>query len=425
MSEKGKRTRQPNEASTIYLGSDGYWHGRVTVGVKDDGKPDRRHRMRKKRTDLVKAVRELERKRDEGNVPKVGQRVRVTDWLVHWLENIAEPNVSENTYSGYRVDVYTHLIPGLGAHWLDKLQPEHLERFYAKMQRNGSSAGTAHHAHRTIRVALNEAVRRRKITQNPALLAKAPRLTDEEVEPYDVDEIRRIMEEAGKRRNSARWAFALALGLRQGEVLGLKWSDINLAARSLRIRRSRLRPKYKHGCGGTCGRNPGYCPQKQQKNKATKDTKSAAGRRPIGLPAQLVELLRAHAATQERERKAAGGHWEEGGWVFTDEFGRPLNPNTDYREWKALLKAAGVRDARLHDARHTAATVLLLLDVTDRAAMAVMGWSSASMLKRYQHVIAPVREDIANRVDGFIWKPSEVAPEGDEAPAGEGPDRGN
>jgi hypothetical protein len=83
-------------------------------------------------------VRKLEKFRDEGRVPKAGQRWRVAAWLTFWVDNIAvPPNVSENTHSGYSVDVRVHLIPGIGAHWLDKLEPEHVEKLYAKMQRNG------------------------------------------------------------------------------------------------------------------------------------------------------------------------------------------------------------------------------------------------------------------------------------------------
>ena len=94
-------------------------------------------------------------------------------------------------------------------------------------------------------------------------------------------------------------------------------------------------------------------------------------------------------------------------YVFTGPTGEPLNPNTDYHHWKDLLQEAGVRDARLHDARHTAATVLLLLGVDERVVMAVMGWSSAVMRKRYQHVTEPLLADTARRVHGFFWGSSE------------------
>ena len=171
-----KRTRQPNGASSIYFGKDGKWHGRVTVGVRDDGKPDRRHIERKTKAEVTKAVREMERARDDKKLRKPGQSWTLQAWLEHWVENIAKPYVSENTYDGYEVDVRVHLVPGLGAHKLDRLEPEHLERFYRKMQAFGSSAGTAHHAHRTIRVALGEAKRRGHVATNVAEIAKAPPL---------------------------------------------------------------------------------------------------------------------------------------------------------------------------------------------------------------------------------------------------------
>ena len=274
------------------------------------------------------------------------------------------------------------------------------------MQRAGSKAATAHQAHRTIRTALGEAHRRKRITNNPAAMAKPPRIdeADDEVEPYSVAEVQLILEEAKKLRNSSRWAIALALGLRQGEALGLMWSDIDLDKGVLRVRRGRVRPKYEHGCNGSCGRaHAGYCPDRRQLRPDAAQTKSKAGRRSIGLPDELVELLRTHKKEQDAERIAARQLWEDSGWVFASEIGRPLNPNTDYHQWKALLSAAKVRDGRLHDARHTAATVLLLLGVPERAVMGIMGWSTTAMAARYQHITEAVRRDIADRVGDLLW----------------------
>jgi integrase len=99
--------------------------------------------------------------------------------------------------------------------------------------------------------------------------------------------------------------------------------------------------------------------------------------------------------------------WVETGRVFTNELGEAIKPNTDYHAWKALLKRAGVRDARLHDARHTAATVLLVLGVPERTVMGIMGWSSTNMAARYQHVSDPIRRSVAKLVDGLIWASDE------------------
>lgn len=416
---KEKKTRRPNGASSIYLGKNGNWHGRVTVGIKDDGTPDRRHVERKNRAAVVDAVRQLEKQRDAGKVRRAGQRWTVEAWLTHWVENIAAGNVRENTLAGYRVAVNTHLIKGIGAHRLDKLQPEHLERLYAKMRANGKAAGTAHQVHRTIRTALNEAVRRGHIARNPARLAKAPQLDDHEIEPYTVDQVKRLLVEAGKRRNSARWAIALALGLRQGEALGLKWSDVDLDNGTLTVRRARQRPKWRHGCDGSCGhKHAGYCTERVPTRAAAAATKSSAGRRTIGIPQSLISLIESHQREQQAERAKAGQLWQEAGWLFTTPTGDPINPRSDYDDWKQLLKNAGVRDGRLHDARHTAATVLLLLGTPDRAVMSIMGWSNPAMAKNYQHMTGRINSDIAKRVDLLLWGTPTAEEDDDQGPSG-------
>ncbi|MCM2420203.1 tyrosine-type recombinase/integrase [Streptomyces sp. RKAG293] len=412
-----KRTRQPNGASSIYLGQDGKWHGRVTVGVKDNGTPDRRHVERKTQGEVIKAVRELEKQRDAGTVRKPGKPWTLKTWLSHWIENIAKPSVSENSYDGYEVAVRVHLIPGLGAHRLDRLEPEHLERFYKKMQDKGSKPATAHQSHRTLRTALGEAVKRGHISINPAEIAKAPRLEEEEIELYTAEEVQRLLLEAAKAPNSARWVLALALGLRQGEALGLRWTDVDLEAGYIRTRKNRLRPKYAHGCEkGECGNKPGYCKQRTQVRRETKPTKSRAGRRTIGLPDELVKLLRKHKEAQARERELAGEGWADKDYVFTKADGEPLIPNTDYHHWKRLLKDAGVRDGRLHDARHTAATVLLLLGVPDRIVDSIMGWEpggAARMRARYMHVTDPMLRNVANQVGRALWGSAEDAADDD------------
>lgn len=421
-----KKTRTANGRSSIYLSErDNSWHGYVTVGVKDNGKLDRRHVRGKTKAAVTAKVRQLEQQRDTGKVRKPGQSWTVEQWLNHWIEAIvAPPVITENAFIAYEVAVRVHLIPGVGAHKLDKLDPEHLENLYRRMTRAGAKPGRVHQVHRTIRAALNEAMKRKRITENPALLARTPKVEEEEVEPYSVAQVKSILEAAQQNRNSARWAVALALGLRQGEALGLQWTDIDLDDCTLIVRRSRLRPKWQHGCVEPCGHKyGGHCPQRVPLRKETAGTKSKAGKRGIGLPDELVALLKQHKAEQERERLKAAELWQETGYVFTTPTGEPLNPRTDYTEWKRLLERAGVPERRLHDARHTAATVLLLLQIPDRTVMAVMGWSNTAMAARYQHIIAAIRRDVADSVGGLLWKPEQSAPDtgdtttGDPAPA--------
>lgn len=117
----------------------------------------------------------------------------------------------------------------------------------------------------------------------------------------------------------------------------------------------------------------------------------------------MITLLGEHRKQQEAERAAARQSWHEEGWVFASQTGRRLNYRSDHHEWKRLVSAAGLRDARLHDARHTAATVLLILGVPVRTVMSIMGWSSADMATRYQHVTDTIRADVAKQVGGLIW----------------------
>jgi integrase len=121
--------------------------------------------------------------------------------------------------------------------------------------------------------------------------------------------------------------------------------------------------------------------------------KSRAGRRTVGLPDQLVTLLREHREAQKRERVTAADLWQDDEWVFAMPDGSPLNPNTDCRAWKLLLPDAGIRDGWLYDARHAAATVVLILGVPERAVMELMGWPNTAMARRYQHLVKRVRDD--------------------------------
>jgi integrase len=437
-------TRAPNGASSIYYSeSDGKWHGRVTMGVRDDGKPDRRHVKRKTEAEVIKAVRELERQRDSGKVRKAGRAWTVEKWLTHWVENIAAPSVRYKTLQGYRTAVYHHLIPGLGAHRIDRIEPEHFERFYAKMQKAGAKPGTAHQVHRTARRAFNVAVIRRHITESPVALATAPRVEEDEPEPFTPDEIQRIITAALERRNGVRFVIALAIGCRQGEALGFKWERLDREARAYRIGKALQRQKWQHGCDDhhVCGakhhrtacpekckrhRNPkncirdekghtrpcppnctnhaSSCPQRHDGGLVEVPVKSSAGKRGWVMPDQVFELLMRHEKVQQREREYAGTEWHEKGYIFTQPNGKPIDPRRDWDEWKSILAEVGARDARLHDARHTAATVLMLLRVPEKAVMEHMGWSTLAMVKRYTHVTDVLRKEVADQINGYFWK---------------------
>lgn len=228
-----------------------------------------------------------------------------------------------------------------------------------------------------------------------------------------------------------RWAIALALGLRQGEALGLKWSDITTEwhhgcaenspceeaqpedcpnaepTGTITVRRAIQRHTWQHGCasGQPCGRKRGAdCPKRHGGGLVVIPPKSRAGRRVVSVPPPLVRAILEHREIQDDERALAADIWNDEGWVFTQPNGKVTDPRADYGDWKELLTAAGVREARVHDARHTAATFLLVLGVGERAAMDMMGWSKIDMAKRYMHVPDELRRSIAAQVGGLLWK---------------------
>jgi integrase len=280
------RSRQGNGRSTIYKGGDGRWHGRVTVGLTDQGRTDRRHVASTSKSKVVERVKALEQARDRGQLGNLSKPWTVESWLEYWLENVSRPFVKRSTYEGYRAAVRVHLIPGIGRHRLASLRPEHLERLYVAMLKiqtwRGTvmSPGRVHQVHRTIRTALNEAVRRGHLDRNPAELAKTPPIIEHEVEPYSVLEVQQLIEAAKRERNGVTWVVALVLGFRQGEALGLKWDDIDWMTGLLSVKRSRTRPRYEHGCQPNCGHKyAGHCPARQNVRPPTDTTKSRAGKR--------------------------------------------------------------------------------------------------------------------------------------------------
>lgn len=405
--------------------SDG-WHGRVTMGRKPNGAIDRRHVRGKTRSEVTRKVRELEKQRDSGEYAQVHHIRTVEQWLTHWVETHA---VRAKSRAAYRTAVYKHLIPGLGQHTLKTLNTATIEAFYARMYetRRPDEAGvlvrvyrpaTVHQVHRTLRTALGEAVRQRYLGINPAEGARVPTdqaaaAGDTEVTPFTTQEASALLEATRNTRGGVRFILALSYGLRQGECLGLKWENVSLEGEQalISVRQQLQRHTWEHGCGtrGTdntwpCGRKRGCdCPKGHGGGLHQVAVKSRAGRRDIRIDPELTASLREHKRKQAEERLAAGSEWSDTGYVFTQLKGKPLDPRKDYEAWRQLLAKAGLREARLHDARHTAATILLVVGVDPRTVMSLMGWSSNAMLQRYQHVIDDLRSDAATRVGNWMY----------------------
>lgn len=283
--------RAPDETTpSIYKGYDGLWHARVAMRIKVDGSTERKHVRRKDRGELVKVVRGLERSRDNGSYSGTEDDPTLAQWIGHWLSAILPMSARPKTLATYCSQMERHLLPALGHYRLSELRPEHLGSLYLALQRDGASVPTVRAVHRVLRSALNEANKRRRLPHNPAQVARPPRLVEKEIESLTVDECRRVLATAAGRRNGARWSIALSLGLRQGEALGLLWSDLDLDDGTPTVRRSAQRVNWRHGCplgsdGPTCGRKrAGSCPRRRDGGLVLVEPKTKASRRTIVLP---------------------------------------------------------------------------------------------------------------------------------------------
>lgn len=443
MTERTGGSRKPNGRSSIYEGADGKWHGWVTMGVKSDGSPDRRHRTGKSETEVTRKVRELEGKRDANKVDKPGRPPTVEAWITTYLNDIAGRELAPNTLASYWSAARKWIFPQIGKHRLDRLQPEHLDRVYSHMYAEDMASSYVLKVHRIISRALEVAVRRDKVARNVAKLIDAPGSSESEIEPLTQAEARRVLAAAEGLRNGARWSVGLALGLRQGETLGLRWKYVDLEARSIRVWFQIGRVTWKHGCGDiaacTEAKHRRACPKNCPKAKRTsgrrhtcvpadaerlcpKDCKRHAStcpkrtgggmvfrkpkgksKRTIPIPVELVPILKAHRTRQKAERLAAANVWEDHDLVFSQPNGRPIDARRDWDDWKAILAAAKVRDARVHDGRHTAATLLIEQGVHVRTVQEILGHSDIRLTQRYTHVATPMAEDGMKRMGTALW----------------------
>jgi integrase len=237
--------------------------------------------------------------------------------------------------------------------------------------------------HRILSRALTVAMQRGHIARNVAILVDPPRQQQSDIATaLNLDEARAVLEAARNVRNSARWTVALALGLRQSEALALQWKDIDLLANTLTVRRSIHRVR-----GGLIYEEP----------------KTRRSQRTLAVPMPLVAALHEHKAAQLGEQMLAGSEWQDEDLVFAQPNGRPIDKKADYDESTRLLQTAGVRHVRLHDGRHTAATLLLSENVHPRVLMELLGHSQMrTTMDIYSHVMPALAREAADRMGTIL-----------------------
>jgi integrase len=406
-----QQRRRANGEGTIGRRKDGRYEAKVFVR-RSDGTYVRRSVYGKTRAECRAAMLKLQARAESG-MPISTTTVTVGDYLTYWLHHIAEPAVRRTTFASYEPLVRLYLVPGLGRRRLRDLRAPHIRtwlntvaqtcqccaqgkdakraekpggkpRCCAKGECCGSvpSDTTVRYLLKLLRAALPAATDEELIERNVARLVKLRVTARRKIAPLSIQESRRFLAVARTHRLFALWAVALGIGLRRGEALGLKWPDVDLDRGKLTVRRSLQRVDGK---------------------LTLHQTKTTTSERTIPLPQPLIRALYEHQRRQLEERFTAGTAWEDHNLIFCTTHGRPIEPRNLNRAFAALLHKANLRPIRLHDLRHSCATMLFAQGVEAATVQRILGHSSITVTtSTYVDVIEQVQHDALCRLDALF-----------------------
>ncbi|WP_339803294.1 site-specific integrase [Paenibacillus sp. FSL R5-0744] len=317
----------------------------------------------------------------------------VATFFTSWLAQ-KQMNVRPGTYKTYRWLVNYHIIPQLGQYKMVNLSPQHLVSMYDRLQ-NGErklSPQTINHVHKVLHDALKMAVQWGQLTRNVSDLVKPPKLPRAETKVWTENELVKFLEFTKNSRYYIIFLLAATTGMRRGEVLGVKWDDIDLKAGKLTVRRS-----YTRGLVGHIFQEP----------------KTRAGIRSIVLPQQTIDALKQHRLLLEgdiRTSEKKGTEYNNHGLVVQTKNGFPVNPYYLESRWLDLLRKSGLPKIRLHDLRHTHASLLLKAGVHPKVVSERLGHSSITItLDRYSHLFPTMQQEAAEKLDDLLKSAAEVS----------------
>lgn len=379
--KRSTKRRGRGEDSVYQRASDGRWIVEIRDGYKPSGKPNIIYLTAKTKAEVMEKRRKVHEQQARG-LPAHADRQTVAGYLEYWLEHKAKPSKRATTLEGYESLCRAHIIPTLGRKHLAKLTAMDVQAMLTTMIDNGASPTTAKNARAVLRKALNDAIREDLLWRNVVTLTDMPAQRVYHAKPLSPDELPRFLAAARGHRLEALWWLLPAIGLRAGEAYGLRWQDVDLDRGELAVRVQIQR------IGS---------PRRAQ----FVDTKTERSRRPIPLPSQVVDALRRHHDRQREEMELAGRNWRGEEWqhlVFCTSIGTPLHPTRTIEQYRDILRAAGLEaDRRIHDLRHTCATMLARLGVQPREAQAILRHSRIqTTLEVYTHTSS---ESVRSAID--------------------------
>ncbi len=305
-------------------------------------------------------------------------------FLDDWLENIHRPTLKLSSYVKYRRLIDSHIIPQLGHIKLQKLHQSHVQAFYTKKLGQGLASGYVRMFHAILHKALDHAVEWEYVARNVCDLAHAPRLVRKRKAQFlTKEQALQLLKALQGQQLEALVSLALATGMRRGELLALRWSEVDMENGSIWVQR-------------TVDRLPGY-------GYHESEPKSDSSRRFILLPSRMVEVLKQHRAKQLEAQQQAGSKWQNLDLVFSGSGGGFIGLNRINQRFNAAVKAAGLPAMRFHDLRHSAATLLLTMGVHPKVVQELLGHSRISMtMDLYSHVLPSMQREAMDGMDDFL-----------------------
>ena len=379
--------KRANGEGSIYRTAEGRWRAALTWTDRD-GRQQRRTISAKTQAEVRRRLAELRGDLDHGLTPAPAGTVGA--YLDGWLERERQ-RVRPATWRQREQYTRLYLVPALGARQLANLTPADVEHMTAGLIESGRSPRTAAHARVILRKALGDAERDGTVHRNVAALARPPRVPGRTIEPgrdyLEGTDLRRLLAAAAEYRIGAIVTVAASTGLRQGELLGLQWPDIDWQAGTLTVRRSLARSW-----------DGGY---------ELAAPKTPRSRRTVHLPAAALDALRREQREQEAARQQAERHWQDrDGLVFTNTVGQPLDPSTVHRRFHELLAAAGLPRVPFHGLRHSTATALLAAGVPLKVVSDQLGHAGITITADYYaHVGRELRREAADAMDRTLAEP--------------------
>ena len=355
------------------------WVARITVDSK------RKAYYGATRQEAVKKMNEALADLGKGIVP-IDERQTLKQFLTGWYEGIRS-QVRISTYRRYGDYVNNHLIPGIGQITLAKLRAPMLHAFYNKKLAEGLSTTTVHSMHMVLHKALQDALQMGLVQRNVTEMLKPPKRGHREMMTLSIEEVRRFLAVVARDRFYALYVLAFSTGMREGELLGLRWQDVDLQRGTVQIRMN---------VQETLGRY------------ILAETKTAYSRRTVALTQAAIDALADHWQKQQFLKQHAGSDWQDLDLVFPNRDGGIMIPhNITKRSFKRYLDKAGLsREIRFHDARHTAATLLLASGVNVKVVSEMLGHSSVSItLQIYAHVLPHMQQSAVNTMEALLQGP--------------------